>query len=51
MFFSVVYHLDGATYDPYPNRGEFLTHDREDTPCRSSFSEDAMRQLLIFQKD
>jgi hypothetical protein len=50
VFFSVVYHFDGGTYDPYPNKGEFLTHDRDDTPCRSSFGEDAMRQLLILQK-
>lgn len=47
LFFSVVYHADGQTYHPFPNRGEFLTHD---TGCRSSYGHDAMRQFLILQK-
>lgn len=48
LFFSVIYHADGQTYYPLPNRGEFLTH--EGGQCRSSFGHDAMRQLLILQK-
>jgi hypothetical protein len=46
-YFSIVYHLDGNTYHPFPNAGEFLTRGEN---CRSSFGEDAMRQLLILQK-
>lgn len=49
VFFSVVYHSDGQTYYPFPNGGEYLTHDDE-TGCRSSFGLDAMRHLLILQK-
>lgn len=47
LFFSVVYHADGRTYYPLPNRGEFLTQGGE---CRSSYGHDAMRQFLILQK-
>ena len=47
VFFSIVYHFDGQTYGPLPNRGEFLTQGGE---CRSSFGEDAMRHLLVLQK-
>jgi hypothetical protein len=47
LVFEVIYHLDGQTYHPLPNRGEFLT---QGSNCRSSFGQDAMRQLLIFQK-
>ncbi len=47
VFYAVIYHLDGMTYHPLPNRGEFLT---QGEGCRSSFGEDAMRQLIIFQK-
>ena len=47
VFFSVVYHFDGQTYGPLPNRGEHLTQGAE---CRSSFGEDAMRHLLVLQK-
>ena len=47
LFFSVVYHADGQTYYPLPNRGEFLTQGGE---CRSSYGHDAMRQFLILQK-
>jgi hypothetical protein len=46
-FFSIVYHFDGQTYGSLPNRGEFETQGEN---CRSSFGEDAMRQLLILQK-
>ncbi|MCI0395430.1 MAG: hypothetical protein L0332_05435 [Chloroflexi bacterium] len=46
-FYFVIYHFDGQTYHPLPNRGEFLT---QGDNCRSSFGEDAMRQLVIFQK-
>jgi hypothetical protein len=47
VFYTVIYHFDGRTYGPLPNRGEYLT---QGTSCRSSFGEDAMRQLVIFQK-
>jgi hypothetical protein len=48
VFFSVVYHFfgDASTY-PFPNIGEQRTQGPD---CRSSFGEDAMRQLLILQK-
>jgi hypothetical protein len=40
----VIYHFDGNTYGPVPNRAE-------STDCgRSSYAIDAMRQLLIIQK-
>lgn len=48
IFFSVVYHLDGKTYGPLPNAGEHTTY--QSGTCRSSFGEDAMRQMLILQK-
>lgn len=48
FYVSIIYHFDGGTYHPLPNKGEFLTQGRA-TPCRSSFGEDAMRQLLILQ--
>lgn len=47
VFLTVIYHFDGQTYGSLPNRGEFLT---QGDNCRSSFGEDAMRQLLILQK-
>jgi len=47
VFFSIVYHFDGQTYGALPNRGEFLTQGEN---CRSSFGDDAMRQLLVLQK-
>ena len=47
VFYTVVYHSDGETYHPFPNQGEFLTQGEN---CRSSFGEDAMRQLIVFQK-
>jgi hypothetical protein len=47
LIFSIIYHFDGRTYGSLPNRGEFLT---QGATCRSSFGEDAMRQLLILQK-
>jgi hypothetical protein len=46
-FYTVIYHSDGQAYHPLPNHGEFLT---QGATCRSSFGEDAMRQLIIFQK-
>jgi hypothetical protein len=45
-FFSLVYHFDGRTYGPVPNRGEFLT---QGPTCRSSFGEEAFRQIVILQ--
>ena len=47
VFFSIVYHFDGQTYGLLPNRGEFETQGEN---CRSSFGDEAMRQLLILQK-
>ena len=40
---SVVYHFDGHVYGAVPDLGDSLG-------CRSSYGEDAMRQLLIVQK-
>ena len=48
VFLSVVYHFDGQTYGSLPNRGEHLT--QNGAQCRSSFGEDAMRQLQVLQK-
>jgi hypothetical protein len=47
LTFVVIYHFDGRTYGSLPNAGESQT---QGTNCRSSFGEDAMRQLLIVQK-
>lgn len=49
VFFSIVYHADGKTFHPFPNAGEFLTHD-DGGDCRSSYGHDAMRQFLVLQK-
>lgn len=48
VFFTVVYHFLGndSTY-PFPDLGELRT---QGPNCRSSFGEDAMRQLIILQK-
>ncbi len=48
VFLEVIYHFDGQTYGSLPNRGEWSTQGRAD--CRSSFGDDAMRQLFILQK-
>lgn len=48
VFLEVIYHFDGQTYGSLPNRGEWLTQGQP--TCRSSFGEDAMRQLVILQK-
>lgn len=47
VFYTVIYHSDRQTYDPLPNRGEFLT---QGANCRGSYGQDAMRQLIIYQK-
>jgi hypothetical protein len=47
VFFSLIYHFDGQTWGSLPNHGEFNTQGAD---CRSSFGDDAMRQLLILQK-
>jgi len=47
VYFTVIYHLDRQTWGSLPNHGEFNTQGPE---CRSSFGDDAMRQLLILQK-
>ena len=48
-WYSIVYHLNGQTYHPFPNAGEHFTHDDEG-PCRSTYGHDAMRQLIVLQK-
>jgi hypothetical protein len=47
VFFSLTYHFDGQTYGSLPNKGESQT---QGPMCRSSYGEDAMRQILILQK-
>lgn len=47
VFFSIVYHFDGQTWGALPNHGEFNTQGPD---CRSSFGDDAMRQMLVLQK-
>jgi hypothetical protein len=47
VVYAVIYHFDGLTYHPLPNRGEFVTRGDD---CRSSFGVDAMRQLIVVQK-
>jgi hypothetical protein len=47
VIYYVIYHYDGQTYDPLPNRGESLT---QGNACRSSYGDDAGRQILILQK-
>lgn len=48
VFLTVVFHAfaEPSAY-PFPNVGEFQTQGPD---CRSSFGEDSMRQLVIFQK-
>lgn len=46
LYFVVIYHSDGSTYYPLPNRGEFHT---QGPGCRSSFGVDALRHLVIVQ--
>jgi hypothetical protein len=54
LLFDVIYHLNGQTYGPLPNRLEFETQHPEGCtdcpPCHSSFGNDAMRQAVIIQK-
>lgn len=47
VYFSIIYHFDGQTWGSLPNHGEFNTQGAD---CRSSFGDDAMRQLLVLQK-
>jgi hypothetical protein len=47
LVYAVIYHANGQTYHPLPNLGEFLTQGPD---CRDSYGADAMRQLLINQK-
>jgi hypothetical protein len=47
VVYAAIYHFDGLTYHPLPNRGEFVTQGDD---CRSSFGADAMRQLIVVQK-
>lgn len=46
----VVYHFDGNTYGPVANQAESQGPDPTTGLCRSSYEDDAMRQLLIIQK-
>jgi len=46
LAYTVIYHFNGQSYGDLPNAGEFLTQGEN---CRSSFGEDAMRQLIVFQ--
>lgn len=46
VFISIVYQFDGMPEHPFPNRGELFTQGES---CRSSYGEDAMRQLVILQ--
>ena len=46
VYVQLVFHNNGKTYGDLPNAGEFLTQ----PSCRSSFGDDAMRQLNILQK-
>lgn len=48
-WFSIVYHLNGETYHPFPNAGEYVTHD-DGGQCRSTYGHDAMRHLIVLQK-
>lgn len=48
-FFWVIYQSDGEADHPFPNRGEKLTAGGE-SGCRSSFGEDAMRQMIILMR-
>lgn len=48
VVYNVIYHYDGHTYYPLPNRGEYLT---QGSSCRSSYGVDDGRQLLIAQKE
>jgi hypothetical protein len=48
-WYSIVYHLNGQTYHPFPNAGEYFTHD-DGGLCRSTYGHDAMRQLIVVQK-
>jgi hypothetical protein len=47
VFFTIIYHSDGMSYGPLPNRGEWFTQGEN---CRSSFGLDALRQVLVLQK-
>jgi hypothetical protein len=44
--YYVIYHWFGGTYGSLPNRGEFVTQGPD---CRSSFGDDAMRQIIVLQ--
>jgi hypothetical protein len=48
-FFWVIYQSDGEADHPFPNLGEKLTAGTE-AGCRSSFGDDAMRQLTILMR-
>lgn len=48
-FFWVIYQSDGEADHPFPNLGEKLTAGGE-FGCRTSFGDDAMRQLIILMR-
>jgi hypothetical protein len=45
---SVIYHFNGQTYGPVAHEGEAASQGQ--TPCRSSYGLDAMRQFFIIYK-
>ena len=47
--FEVIYHADGQTWGALPNHAEAASF-AEGGPCRSSYSSDAFRHVLIAQK-
>lgn len=47
LYYDLIFHSDGKTWGSLPNHGEFTT---QGPSCRSSYGDDAMRQLIIAQK-
>lgn len=47
LYYDLIFHSDGKTWGWLPNHGEFIT---QGPSCRSSYGDDAMRQLIIAQK-
>jgi hypothetical protein len=47
---QVIYHFNGQTYEPVTNQAASRGPDPNTGLCRSSYGDDAMRQLLIIQK-
>ena len=49
VYYEVIYHADGQTWGALPNHAEAASF-AEGGPCRSSYSSDAFRHVLIAQK-